>query len=220
MRAVLAAAVVMVAAQVAPAQYTIEAVSVTGPVYGFFGGLLGYKYPNDCVVGYNYTTQQSGLLKPDNTFLPCPVPGTLNCVSNAAKFVGGLTPYREDGTGLKGFRWNTTTGAVEYLDAPGSGWAYASPAAVADDGAAVVTGSKDNWFSAGTWKVGTDKVVYVPCQPTNLPGIAGWYLQGAYYLEEFGEVNGVKQYTLYGRGWSWATWMSGYTFRMYGPMPE
>ena len=53
-----------------------------------------------------------------------------------------------------------------------------------------------------------------------LPGIAGWYLQGAYYLEEFGEVNGVKQYTLYGRGWSWATWMSGYTFRMYGPMPE
>lgn len=220
MRGMLTAVVVAVAVQSAPAQYTIEVVPVDGPVFGFFGTVLGYKYPTDLVVGYDYTTRQYGLAKPDGSFIPCPAPGGLYCVSNSGRFVGGLTPYKEDGTGLKGFRWNTETGDVEYLDAPASGWSYAYPVAVADDGASVVTGGKDGWLSGGTWKTGTDRVVYVPCQSTNLPGIAGWYLQGAYYLEEFGEVNGVKQYTLYGRGWSWATWMSGYTFRMYGPMPE
>lgn len=219
MRTVLAAIVVAVAAQTAPAQYAIEVTPVAGPVFGFFNNtMLGYKYPNGFTVGYNYATRQNGLLKPDGTFAPCPVPGTVGCVSNSGRFVGGLRSW--DGTGYTGFRWNVETGEVEFVNASASGWAYASPTAIADDGAAVVTGGKDGWLIAGTWKTGTDRVVYVQCQPSSLPGLGAWYFQGAYYLEESGEAGGVKQYTLYGRGWSWYTWMFGYTFRLTGPMPN
>lgn len=197
-RVLAAVAAVLVSAGLAPAQWAITPAPRQPPTTGLDGTLIVYAgYPSGWAAGYDYARLEAGVRRPDGTWVRSPVGGMPVCVSATGRFCGLLA-------GGAAYRWELATGAVEPV---GVGLAGASPVAVADDGAAVLTGAAGGWLVGAVVAPGRSAAVVVPCQSGYLA--PGWGL----FTADAIEPNGDGTYTVRGGG-------SRGGFALTGPLPE